>query len=181
MDQKYTIFVLRLQDDKYFVGKTKETHQKLKQTVLQTPAAWIEKYPAVEIHSSILGDAYDEDKYVLKCMREYGIENVRGGSYSNVDLSMDQIISIRRALCTATNSCIACGTVGHNIFECKEDICYRCGRTGHSVDVCKATVHVLNGRLDGCYRCGRPDHWSIRCNRSKDIFGRKLDQKCTIV
>jgi hypothetical protein len=34
--------------------------------------------------------------------------------------------------------------------------------------------------LDGCYRCGRPDHWAIRCNRSKDCFGRPLTSSCVI-
>lgn len=174
MDQKYTIYVLRLINDKYYVGKTRDLNTRINQHQAHTASAWTTKYPMIDVFQTYLGDAYDEDKYVIKYMGEYGIENVRGGSYSNIELSMDQHIAIRRALCTAGNACVACGLIGHFIQDCKEDICYRCGRTGHLVKDCNAKLHVLNGKLDGCYRCGRPDHWAIRCNRSKDVYGRLL-------
>ena len=84
MDQKYTIYVLRLISDKYYVGKTRDLNTRINQHQAHTASAWTTKYPTIDVFQTYLGDAYDEDKYVIKYMGEYGIENVRGSSYSNI-------------------------------------------------------------------------------------------------
>ena len=177
----YTIYVLALEEGKYYVGKTRDLNNRILAHRNKVASAWTTKYPYVKVLTTYTGDGFEEDKFVIKYMEEFGIENVRGGSYSNIDLTLDQAISIRRALATASNSCIACGYDDHYIQDCKTPMCYRCGRPNHLATACQAKSHALCGRLDGCYRCGRTDHWAIRCNRSKDIFGRPIESSCVVM
>jgi hypothetical protein len=190
------IYVLALQEHKYYVGQTHnmdaclELHQprearydlSLRPNQRRTASTWTEKYPMVELVESFIGEPWDEDKTVIKYMSIYGIDNVRGGSYSQIDLSFEQHISLRRQIFHAQNKCIACGLQDHWIANCQTEICYKCGRVGHNYNNCLAITHSHGGKLDGCTRCGRPDHWRIRCNRSKDCYGRTLEaNSCAVM
>ena len=45
-------------------------------------------YGALEIDRIISNcDKYDTDKYVKKYMKQYGLNNIRGGSYNNLKLT----------------------------------------------------------------------------------------------
>lgn len=183
METQLHIYVLKLKDEKYYVGKTHSAvEQRWQAHQTGFGSKWTQKYPPVQILETFAGDEFDEDKVVLQYMDAYGIENVRGGSYSNLDLTFEQQLQIWRSLNNAKNKCLACGLHGHFIDKCTTAICYRCGRVGHSVENCFAHTHKLGGVLNGCYRCGRQDHWAFRCNRSADCFGRKLTQsECSIM
>ena len=61
-------------------------------------------------------DEYDLDKYVKIFMNNYGIENVRGGSYSSPELSEEEKFILKRELNTVNNKCINCG---QNHEECE--------------------------------------------------------------
>lgn len=175
------IYVLKLEEEKYYVGKTSQhVTLQLDEHMKGLVSAWTQKYAPLSVADIKTGDDFDEDKYVLKCMEQYGIDNVRGGSFSNMVLSFDQHVHAHHAINNAHGNCMACGQKGHSIAECHTDICYKCGKSGHLVKDCSALEHTLGGRIDGCYRCGRPDHWAIRCNRSKDFVGRPLTQSCVI-
>lgn len=43
-------------------------------------------------------DSFDEDKYTLKYMEKEGIDNVRGGSFSQIELSDEQIKLINQMI-----------------------------------------------------------------------------------
>lgn len=188
VEKKYTIYVISVEEERgnvlYYVGRTENLSQRLEQHKSGDglASAFTRKHKYKDIIETFVGEKYDEDKTVLKYMEVYGIERVRGGSYSNLELSFDQYLSIHRQINHGNNLCIACGKPGHFIRECHADICYRCGATGHTYSSCTALAHTMNGKLDSCTRCGRPDHWAFRCNRSKDIFGRPLIQSnCTVM
>jgi hypothetical protein len=51
-------------------------------------------------------------------MLEHGIDNVRGGSYSNVNLTEQQRDSLTKELRTAQNACFKCGRKGHFAKDC---------------------------------------------------------------
>lgn len=163
------IYVASLSDGKFFIGKTKD-----KENVEHKKCDWTTLYNFIEILEIFEGDGYDEEKTTLKYMYLKGIENVRGGIYSNTRLSFEQYLQIRKSIYGANDRCIACGKLDHSIGNCDTVICYRCGRNDHSFMICDETTHYHNGLLDGCYRCGRSDHTKIRCNRTKDVYGRIL-------
>lgn len=168
------IYVLQLQENKYYVGQTSNLEKRITDHQSGYGPSWIKKYPMIKLIHHFEGSPYDEDKTVLEYMSHYGADNVRGGIYSNSRLTFDQHILLHKQINHAQGKCIACGSDDHLIQNCVTKICLRCGRPTHNANDCDWDIHYLSGRLDGCYRCGRPDHWAIRCNRTYDIFGRKI-------
>ena len=55
---------------------------------------------------------------VKKYMKKYGIDAVRGGSYSQVQLSAKQREFLSAELRTAAGSCFVCGRSGHLCRQC---------------------------------------------------------------
>ncbi len=51
-------------------------------------------------------------------MEKYGIENVRGGSYSQIQLSDAQVKEIKNKLVSANDRCYECGESGHLKKNC---------------------------------------------------------------
>lgn len=118
-DRENIIYVLQCKDGKYYVGKTGDLDRRLQSHISGCGSFWTKKYPYVKVEEVIRNaDKFDEDKYVLKYMDLYGIDNVRGGSYSQMILNPDLIASIKRQLITANNLCYICGNGGHLTREC---------------------------------------------------------------
>jgi hypothetical protein len=51
-------------------------------------------------------------------MSKYGIDNVRGGSYVEIDLSEFQTEALKTELWQANNLCTQCGRKGHFVKNC---------------------------------------------------------------
>jgi hypothetical protein len=118
-DRENIIYVLQCKDGKYYVGKTGDLDRRLQSHISGTGSFWTKKYPYEKLVEVVRNaDKFDEDKYVLKYMDLYGIDNVRGGSYSQMILNPDFIASINRHLITANNLCYICGNGGHLTREC---------------------------------------------------------------
>lgn len=116
------IYILELEQGKYYVGKTYSPFDRILSHFNGKGSAWTKKYSPVEIHSVLPDmDDYDEDKYTKIMMDEYGIENVRGGSYAT--------ININKHLVSRTLDSI-------------NDNCFRCGRNGHFANNCYAKKHI---------------------------------------
>ena len=176
------IYVLKLQDDKYYVGKVVgEITQRMEEHMAGKASSWTQQHVPIEVMEIKTGDDYDEDKYVLKYMQKYGIDNVRGGSFNQLTLPFDQHVQAWKSIQNACGNCTVCGQNSHTNETCTSPICYRCGQDGHLFDKCTAQSHTMGGRVDGCFRCGRSDHWAIRCNRSKDFLGRQLNQNACAI
>jgi NAD-dependent DNA ligase len=85
--KKINIYILGLEDEKYFVGTTTNSYFTLKSYLNNNKAAWTQKYKPLRV-TRFIEDCYDyeEDTVTLNLMKIYGIANVRGGSYVNVNL-----------------------------------------------------------------------------------------------
>ena len=82
-----TIYVLKLKKNKFYVGRTdKNAITRFKEHKAGKGSAWTRKYAPVEIVYVKNGDKFDEDKLTKKYMADYGIDNVRGGSYCQITL-----------------------------------------------------------------------------------------------
>ena len=76
------IYTLRLEQNKYSIGKTNNPEFRIDNHFNSNGSAWTKKYKPIEILKIIKNcDDFDEDIYTLKYMSKYGINNVRGGSF----------------------------------------------------------------------------------------------------
>ncbi len=179
------IYTLELANSKYYVGKTNNPKFRLDAHFNCRGSAWTSMYKPIKLLEFIDGDDYDEDKYTLKYMDNYGMDHVRGGSYSKVTLTKEDKSRIVHQLRTCRNQCYRCGSYSHFVQQCDSSIpqnmCFRCGRAGHLAENCYAKSHVDKKSMNACYRCGRKGHWRITCNETIDIYGRKTKDLCVIM
>ena len=117
-----TIYILSLEQNKYYVGRTTNITARLKHHNNNTGSAWTMKYKPIStliVHNDC--DVYDEDKYTIKMMAEYGIDNVRGGSFTQIHLSQNEIEIINKMINNACDICFNCYMSGHYITRCPYD------------------------------------------------------------
>jgi predicted GIY-YIG superfamily endonuclease len=90
MEVLYT-YVLKLEEGKWYVGKTNDPWNRLTQHVNENGSAWTRKYPPLQVHEvKPHASKFDEDNVTLEYMGTYGIDNVRGGCYVQVVLPPEQ-------------------------------------------------------------------------------------------
>lgn len=149
------IYVLRLQNSKWYVGKTTDVYQRYSSHLSGEGSMWTSLHHPLRIEEVFVGDDFDEDKTTKKYMKEYGIDNVRGGSYVTMMLSFEQRKLLNNEINMASDWCLKCGNSGHFVKECpynlpsKESLpqpvkrpvkskCERCGWSSHTLDKCFA-------------------------------------------
>ena len=117
----WTIYILRLVEGKYYVGKTKNALNRILEHYSGVGSQYTQKFKPVEIEAIYHNcDAFDEDKYVIMCMSKYGINNVRGGSYCSFHIDSDIIADIAMRIATATDTCFLCGSNKHFARDCPQ-------------------------------------------------------------
>lgn len=118
------IYILKLENEKYYVGKTLNPIFRIKDHFEQTErqsSAWTKMYKPTAIEKIIPNcDSFDEDKITKIYMKKYGISNVRGGSYVKITLEKEVITLLQKEIDTAENNCFNCGKKGHYIAECPD-------------------------------------------------------------
>ena len=141
------IYVLECANKKYYVGRTdSNTIEKRLDAHLKGTVQWTKIYPPIAVVENIVGDEFDEDKYVKMYMKMFGIDNVRGGSYSQIKIPSNKMKVLQSELKTASAVCYICGEMGHYKNRCaskyskKSITCYRCETKGHYANKCKVRM-----------------------------------------
>lgn len=115
------IYILELEHDKYYIGRTNNIESRVHQHKNQSGSSWttLHKFKSI-VNQFETDDPYDEDKWTKKYMQQYGIDNVRGGSYTTQILDIYTIKFIEREIRGATDRCFTCGGA-HFVDQCKSN------------------------------------------------------------
>lgn len=144
-----SVYVLKLQNGKYYVGKTIDLASRLRQHFSGNGSAWTQLHPPVKLLRVFENVAASrEDEITMQYMAEFGWQNVRGGSYCDVNLSKRSLHSKRRETLGQLDRCLRCGRSGHWVSNCFAKtaivVCYKCGRAGHTAPQCYAKQRLLD-------------------------------------
>jgi predicted GIY-YIG superfamily endonuclease len=151
-----TVYVLRLSSGKYYVGKTDNVERRFQQHLNGSGSSWTRKYRPIAIEKTIPNASpFEEDKVTKEYMNKHGIDNVRGGSYVELELSEFHMEALKMEIRGA------------------KDLCKQCGRSGHFVKDCYAKKDASGNRIEyeseddedewGCEYCERTFTTAFGC------------------
>lgn len=113
------IYIIKLEKNKYYIGKTRNIEKRWEEHLTGNGSGWTKKYKPTSLITTIKSTSqFDEDKYVKEYMAKYGIDNVRGGTYSNIVLDANSIAVLEKEIWHSKNLCTRCGRDSHYIKEC---------------------------------------------------------------
>lgn len=200
-----TIYVLLCAGNRYYIGKTDRPIQdRVEEHFSHNGSEWTRKYKPIKVIEIIQNaDDFDEDKYTKQYMKEHGIDRVRGGTYTQIQLPEFSIKSLEKELCNASDLCFRCNRPGHFANQCYAtnksrhqpisdtfdvwccEYCNKEFRTYYAAEkheqICTGTEvksYGYNGRNPNtCYRCGRTGHYANECFASTHAKGYWLQKK----
>ena len=194
------LYVLQLENGKYYVGKSKDIIKRFEEHKSGSGSAWTGKYKPIKIvEVRDLKDHHDENNTTKDYMKKYGIKNVRGGSYTQVTLPDDVETLLQKEMMGNSDKCYKCNLAGHFANQCpitvrekpispkveEEELFYGCEycdrkfTTEYGCRVhersCKKTQVVSSKKSGACYRCGRTSHYASDCYAGTHSNGYVID------
>jgi cellular nucleic acid-binding protein len=198
------IYVLKLEQEKYYIGKTNNPQFRLDNHFTSNGSEWTKIYKPVfllELRPNC--DDYDEDKVTRQYMDKYGIENVRGGSFVSIKLNKSTIDHLQQMSNGTNNKCFTCGCIGHFTNNCTNKKKQDTNRTTQYINedlneyICdyydsddyeeveykpnntykSNIIHrptVIYKNNNKCFRCGRTGHYATSCYASTNSKGKYL-------
>ena len=93
------IYVLRLRNDKWYIGRTSNVERRYEQHLKGEGSKWTFLHQPLNIHETReLKSDDDEDLVTLEYMERFGIYNVRGGRFCAVELKPWNVKEIKEKL-----------------------------------------------------------------------------------
>ncbi|CAB9513422.1 ZnF_C2HC [Seminavis robusta] len=163
-----TLYVLKLENGKYYVGKTNNLKRRYEEHLAGRGSKWTKRHRPIEIFHQEPCNGFFEDAFVYTYMSRYGIQNVRGGTYSKIRLSKDDRARIEMQFRHAGDQCFVCRSSNHFAKACPQ------------LDVRRGGVEYERDRQHGtrrrvqCSRCGRDSHTEEDCFAATHVRGHSI-------
>jgi predicted GIY-YIG superfamily endonuclease len=117
-----SIYALELESNKFYIGKTNSLERvgiRFQEHKSAQGSEWTKLYKPISIIETYEHNStFEEDVLTKKYMLKYGIENVRGGSYTKIVLDEWQVKSLEHEFKSVSDSCYRCGEKGHFATDC---------------------------------------------------------------
>jgi predicted GIY-YIG superfamily endonuclease len=130
------LYVLKLEREKWYIGKSANVERRYQQHLKGEGAKWTFLHRPIQlVLKRPLKDSEDEDRTTQEFIKKYGAENVRGGSYCQVEPKKRQTIIVNWDNYS-------------QLDEADNDACFRCGRNSHWQIDCYATYDINGDYLN---------------------------------
>jgi predicted GIY-YIG superfamily endonuclease len=114
-----TLYVLQLEDDKWYVGKTDDITKRYEQHKSGKGSVWTKEYKPIKlVETRTITSVHDETNVTKDLMKKYGVDNVRGGAYCQMELPDGIKETIRHEMTSNSDKCYNCGLKGHFSNKC---------------------------------------------------------------
>ena len=112
-------YVLELNEKKYYVGKSSKPMKRIGDHISTRGSGWTHHYEPLKIlEINEAHDPMEEDFTTLRYMYRMGIDNVRGGSFCELNLSQENIMTLEKMIKGTDDRCYFCGSSDHLIATC---------------------------------------------------------------
>jgi len=139
------LYVIKLNQFKYYIGITKNTVQELDNyvnylrlnTSQKTGIDWIDKYRPLHMYDIKQNPKeHDLKRFTIRYMEVYGINHVRGWKYTRINLTIKENMSIMRDIINNTPFCLECKREVNRLYNCE---------------------YCMNKKIWECPLCGKED------------------------
>ena len=166
------IYVLQLENNKFYIGKTENPQFRLNNHFNFNGSVWTKKYKPLKVLKIIPNcNNFDEDRYTKEYMSKKGINNVRGGTYCKIKLDNDEIELLKKEINGANDCCYICGSNQHFANNCDNNY------DNIIVDKLTKQLNSLLIEQERCFRCHRIGHFANNCYATKDIHGNYIQDE----
>jgi hypothetical protein len=122
--KKHFIYAIECLNNKYYIGKTTRNPSiRFNEHIndVNCTCVWTNIHKPIKIiETTVSCSNFLEDIITKKYMMRHGIDNVRGGSYSNINLLSWQIIALEKEFLTIENKCYICHSTKHLSPNCPD-------------------------------------------------------------
>ena len=156
-----TIYILQLENNKYYIGKSNNVEKRFKDHMNGTGSTWTKLHKPIKIIKKIPNcNNFDEDKYTKEYMSIYGINNVRGGTYTKEILDNNTIKLLEKEI------------------RGSKDLCYKCGSNSHFAKDCNVNANYESESEEDiyvwcCEYCNKEFEDENKCIKHENICNKK--------